>query len=327
MRRITLKSFAKFNPVLEVLGRDNISGRHFISTVLCSLDHYDYVSIEYFDPGPSPAILPEVVIDRDTTGHLVDETDRGLSALNDSASLPTGNENTVYRAWEAMSVWAGRPLPARIRLLKRIPIEAGLGGGSGNAAAALIGLTRLFDIDIESSELADLAADIGSDVPFFLSGGLMQGDNFGERLTDLGNCPDLYFVVAKPTFGVKTGEAYALLSELLGLEAGPSRTARTTFGFLSALISGKDIIPYLRNDFDLSLLKSHPECGRIFGWLQSNGADKVLVAGSGSAVIGIFRFNPGDSIAFRIMSELPDLLECAFLSRPAHSAVEVVDWV
>jgi 4-diphosphocytidyl-2-C-methyl-D-erythritol kinase len=337
VRKITIKSFAKFNPVLEVLGRDSAAGMHYVSTVLCNLDHFDVVTVEKTGeaasirssnggpPAPDAARL-EIVLDGDSDAHLLEVGDRGLSPLQTRSAIPTGAQNTAHKAWRAVCAAFGHTFPARVRLLKRIPAAAGLGGGSGNAAAVIVALVRLFDLEAVPESMAMMAAEIGADVPFFLSGGLMMAEHFGETLYDLGESPPFFAAVLKPASGSSTEEAYKLLDSLLSLEEGVCRSARTTRGFANAIAAGGDFMSFVRNDFDLAMLKHNPDAGLLFGWLQGERADRVVVAGSGSAVIGLFRNEPPSDLPVRAMSQLGGMLECAFIARPAPAGLEVVDW-
>lgn len=337
MRLITLKSFAKFNPVLEVLGRDPMTGRHFISTILVNLDHFDLVTVERTgDPsalsnagfGAESGLPdePEIISGSDTTGHLVDPEDKELTCLESAAaSIPLDITNTVAKACKELGSAIGMHLPVSIRLLKRIPVEAGLGGGSGNAAAVLIALVKLFDLDISAEEVAHISANVGTDVPFFLAGGIMIGEHFGEMLTDLGDHPEFHVLVLKPVQGSHTSEAYSAIADLLQLSDGMCRTARTTRSFRTALKGRRDTFQHMRNDFDLYMLRSEVT-GSLFAYLQKMHAERVIVAGSGSAVAGIFKEKPAGDLTTEAFSELGDILECAFIARTAPQGIEVVDW-
>lgn len=338
MRKITLKNYAKFNPVLEILGRDPDSGRHFVSTVLMSISHYDLVTVERTgDPVPLPesghaheGAPPEwltLVISATAAGHMTGGGDSAgeLAALESASRLPKDMSNLAARAWARTCEHCGAALPVKIRILKRIPFAAGLGGGSGNAAAVFIALARLFDLNVTPAEIGFLAAEIGCDVPFFLSGGMMLGENFGELLTDLGEPPEMGLLVLKPAFGSNTGEAYSAAAEMLGITDGICRAARTTRGFVNAAMRGESVFSYIRNDFDALSMRSR-EAGELIGWLQRALPEKVLVAGSGSAIAGVFGNMPKPELAAKAMTELGEKLECSFVARPVSQGIEVVDW-
>ena len=359
MRIITLRNYAKFNPVLEILGRDPVSGRHFVSTVLMNISHYDLVTVERTG-GALPlagggALQDALKIEMSATsaGHLgraLSQKDEGapagdnaegaqaggdmsgdaecakeLVALQSAASVPVDMANLAAKAWERTCRHCGSVLPVKISVLKRIPFEAGLGGGSGNAAAVFIALARLFELDITPDEMGFLGAEVGADVPFFFSGGMMQGENFGELLTDLGEPPEMGALVLKPVCGSKTGEAYSTVAEMLGLSDGICRSARSTRRFADAVKSGEDCYPFIRNDFDALLMKSR-EIGETFGWIQKTMPERVVLAGSGSAVVGIYKSTPPAEYASRAMRELDGKLECAFVASAAPQGIEVVDW-
>ena len=335
MDRITLKNYCKFNPVLEILGKDGTAEKHFVSTVLCNLDYFDVVTVERGpqtqtdarDGGMPAHGQLEILLDKDASAHILDPGDKDIVSISFKDEIPVDYRNSVSKAWKAVSAYAGVPLSARIRLLKRIPPESGLGGGSGNAAAALVGLCRVFDLPVLPDEIESMAAEIGADVPFFLSGGLMIGEHFGEIMTALEHQPKFYALVLKPVRGSSTREAYTKMSAMLEFTGdGPARAARSTRKFTDSLDSGASVIPHMRNDFDLYLLKNMPEAGAVFGWLQSNGAEKVLAAGSGSAICGIYSTRPDADLAALAKEELGAILELAIHAAPHDSGIEVVDW-
>ncbi len=355
MRIITLKNYAKFNPVLEILGRDPDSGRHFVSTVLISISHFDLVTVERTG---EPSVLPdggfpaggglpealEIELSETSEGHFAQELlpngggtqtagdssgnsngSAKLVALRSASGLPADMTNLAAMAWERTCKHCGAILPVKIAILKRIPFAAGLDGGSGNAAAVFIALARLFDLNVTPAEIGFLAAETGCDVPFFLSGGMMLGENFGEFLTDLGEPPEMGLLVLKPAYGSNTGEAYGAAAEMLGITGGMCRAARTTRGFINAAAGGGNVFPFIRNDFDALSMRSK-EAGELIGWLQKALPEKVVVAGSGSAIAGIFRNMPEPELAAKAMNELGGSLECAFVARPVSQGIEVVDW-
>lgn len=175
---------AKLNLGLKVLARRE-DGQHEIRTTYQAISLHDLVQVE-------PAASTELSVD-------------GL------AGAPVA-ENLVLRAAAALEAAAGRKLPARWRLTKRIPAGAGLGGGSSDAAAALVGLARIYDVGVD---LADLAAELGADVPFFLNGGAAIGEGRGERLRALP-AASAWFAIAWPGFQVSTAAVYRAWDDLGG---------------------------------------------------------------------------------------------------------------
>ena len=148
---------------------------------------------------------------------MIVESRRGPFALDGDPSLmPLDPSNLVWRAAEALWQAAGKSgaaRGARIRIVKRIPAQAGLGGGSSDAAAALVGLNQLWRLRLPLADLMTLAATLGSDVPFFLVGGTARGLGRGEQVQPLVNRPRRHVVLVLPDFGVSTADAYRWLAE------------------------------------------------------------------------------------------------------------------
>ncbi|HHX75584.1 MAG TPA: 4-(cytidine 5'-diphospho)-2-C-methyl-D-erythritol kinase [Firmicutes bacterium] len=131
----------------------------------------------------------------------------------DDPSLPAGPDNLAWRAAERLKRFYRISHGVRIELKKRIPVAAGLAGGSSDAAAVLRGLVRLWHLPWEQENLLQLAVGLGSDVPFCLSGGTALGTGRGEKVTNLAPCPHFYVVLANPGFMLKTAEVYRSLTE------------------------------------------------------------------------------------------------------------------
>ncbi len=158
MSRIKLQAPAKINLGLHVL-RKRPDGFHEIETIMQMVSLFDDLVME--------------------------EGENGIQVVTEQADLPSGKENLVYRAAELLSRETSRTLSARIRLIKRIPIAAGLGGGSSDAAAALVGLNRLWGLRLPTERLMEIAGKIGMDVPFFLFSPTALGRERGEILERL----------------------------------------------------------------------------------------------------------------------------------------------
>ena len=172
---------------------------------------------------------------------------------------------------------------ARIEIEKRIPVAAGLGGGSSNAAATLLALIRLWQVAIEDGELIRIAASLGSDVPFFLIGGTALGVGRGEEVYPIeeAHCENLLLV--NPGFAVSTRDAYEKLSRLTSSEAA----SIIPFTLLAAKgISGLPLVA--RNDLEEPVLAAYPEIAEVKRRLMSLGARHALMSGSGATVFGVF---------------------------------------
>ncbi len=202
-----------------------------------------------------------------------------------TASLPLDPSNLVWKA--AAALWKvlgrpGEPSDTLVTIEKVIPMEAGLGGGSADAAASLLAFARLWG-GAPVSLLREVAASIGSDIPFFLSGGTALGLGRGEEIYPLVDLPVHWVVIVRPAFGVSTAEAYSWYDEdrTAGLKEPrelqvlpvpwPSRAAQMV------------------NDLEPPVMRRHPEIVEIKAALKNGGAVASSMSGSGSAVFGLFR--------------------------------------
>jgi 4-diphosphocytidyl-2-C-methyl-D-erythritol kinase len=259
MKKIRLRAFAKVNYALDVLGLRE-DGYHEVATVMQSLSLADEVEIEVANRGFDLEVEPE--------GTMVGPPE----------------ENTAYRAWRLLCGLAGEDLPIRITLRKEIPAGAGLGGGSADAAAVLVGLDRLLGLELSAEELRGVGAGIGADVPFCLSGGTALGEGVGDVLTPLPAPPAHRLVVVKPLAGADTGRIYRAYDE------GPARSARSVEAVVAALESGS--LPALAgavgNDLAPVTAGLVPEVERLRCGLVGAGALGTSMSGSGTAVYGIF---------------------------------------
>ncbi len=254
--KVSLRAFAKVNYALEVRGlRDD--GYHEIASVLQSISLADEVEIERSKRGFELRIGPEV------------------GALE---------QNTVYRAWRLLCGLADAELPARIRLHKKIPVEAGLGGGSADAAATLYGLNELFDLGLDDKELRDVGSRIGADVPFALTGGTALAEGVGEILTSLPAPPVHRLLIAKPESGADTGEIYRAYDE------HPTEETSSVEPVIAALRSGNltALARAVGNDLERVTAGFVPEVEMHRKELLRLGALGAAMSGTGTAVYGIF---------------------------------------
>lgn len=245
------------NLVLEVLGK-RADGYHELSTVLQAVDLFD---------------------------RLVLEEDETLTLRTSDPALPTDEGNLAVRAARLLREAARVGRGARITLDKRIPVAAGLGGGSSDAAATLWGLNRLWGLRWSERRLAELAAALGMDVPFFLDGGRALATGRGERLEPLGASPALALVLVTPDFPLSTREVYGRVPE------GLRDDGRRTKGLIQALASrdSSRVAASLYNALEAVVEPGHPEIGRIKRALQGAGALGSVMSGSGPTVLGVAR--------------------------------------
>jgi 4-diphosphocytidyl-2-C-methyl-D-erythritol kinase len=258
-RSLRLRAFAKINLRLDVLDRRPDS-YHELRTIFQTISLYDTLTLSFV---PKEEISLEV---------------------ND-ASLPSGPTNLVWRAIDAMRNELMLDLGVHAKLEKRIPVARGLGGGSSDAAAALIGVMRLAKETVPLERLMEIAASLGADVPFFLFGGRALAVNRGDEIYPLSDTPRRSIVVVSPKdIGVSTKDAYQWLSAELTKRAEPPKI----WGFCALCWSRQE---GLANDFEQPVFSRHPRLKEIRDGLLERGAADAALAGSGSAVFGIFR-NP-----------------------------------
>jgi len=192
---------------------------------------------------------------------------------------PEDESNLVVRAVREFERMTARTVRARIELLKKIPIGAGLGGGSADAAATLLGLARLYDQEIPQLDLLRSLRALGSDVPFFAVGGRAAGTGRGEEVFPLEDDAGYRLLVVCPSLAVTTREAYSWLTA-----PGESNSIES---FCAQFICGcADATP--RNDFERVVFNRHPALATIRDDLLQAGASRAALSGSGAAVFGIF---------------------------------------
>jgi 4-diphosphocytidyl-2-C-methyl-D-erythritol kinase len=187
---------------------------------------------------------------------------------------------------------------ASILLKKRIPAGAGVGGGSSNAAAALLGLIRFWDLRIPDNTLSSIAKCLGSDVPFFLTGGTALGFGKGEKISPLPDSPSQHLVVIFPGIQVSTAEAYRSLN--LGLTS--SLEDLRIQPLIGQVQAGTSFLTGLFNDFEASILAAYPPIREAKRFLQELGATVTLLSGSGSSVFGFFS---DEESAFAVSRSVP----------------------
>lgn len=261
-KSLRLPAFAKINLCLHVLGR-RPDAYHELRTIFQAISLRDTL---------------ELSLTRNS----------GIALEVSGAELPAGPENLVYRALDALSAEIGYRGGVRARLEKRIPVARGLGGGSSDAAAALVGLLRLTKKKVPLEKLIEIAAALGADVPFFLFGGRALAVNRGDEIYPLPDAPARTVLVISPRdIGVSTKDAYQWISTELTNRPKPPKIWR--FCALCWSRTGE-----VSNDFEGPVFARHPRLGEIRDGLLQRGAAEAALAGSGSAVFGIFR-NPAQA--------------------------------
>jgi len=202
-------------------------------------------------------------------------------AARRSVSCPgiDGPENLAWAALDALERAAGRPLPCAVEIEKRIPAQAGLGGGSSDAARALVGAARLHGLDLDDAALERAAAEVGSDVPFFVRGGAQWAVGRGEALRTAWAPPFAAAVVVPPR-GLSTAAVYA------AFDRAPPPPPPVDEGTVPGAAG---LAAWVRNDLWPAALALDPGLGRVARGLRAAGAEAALLCGSGSAVAGLVR--------------------------------------
>ncbi len=248
---------AKINLHLEVVGR-RPDGFHELRTLFQSVDLYDTLRGWSADEGR---------LDLETEpGNLVSD----------------GEDNLVVRAAQALWQEIGRRPGARLKLEKRIPVGGGMGGGSADAAGALILLDRLWSLRLPSSDLRRLAADLGSDVPFFLHGGLALGVGRGEEVIPLGDLPSYGVLLVVPPVEVSTPEVFGRLV--------PGTWKRMADRVYAGVVKSPPVIDWSAagNDLERVVCDGWPQVAEALGSVRRLGPLFSTVSGSGATVFGVF---------------------------------------
>jgi 4-diphosphocytidyl-2-C-methyl-D-erythritol kinase len=273
-RSLRIPAFAKINSCLHIIAK-RPDGYHELRTI------FQTISL------------------RDTV-HLTFRRDSGGFEYFFTSDDPTmvNNDNLVTRAVQAFQREFGLSGSLSVHLEKKIPVARGLGGGSSDAAATLIGLMRLTGTSLPLAKMIKLAASLGADVPFFLFGGRALAVNRGDEIYPLADLPKRSVVVVSPQgIGVSTKDAYEWASAELTKDSEPHKL----FRFCALCWSRQE--SRLSNDFESPVFRRHPRLEEIRAGLLKRGAADAALAGSGSAVFGIFR-NPAQ--ARRSAREFPE---------------------
>jgi len=260
-RALRVRSYAKVNLGLEVLGsRDD--GYHELRTVFQTIDLHDDVVLR---PRSS-----------------------GVRVTCDHPQVPTDGTNLAARAAEALLRYAGVKHGVEIAIRKRIPVGGGLGGGSSNAAVTLLGLDRLWRLDLPAPDLHRLARRLGADVPYFLLGGTALGLGRGDEVYPLARQVRGHVVVADPGIPVSTARVFSRVDARLT----PRMNSNSIFYFVSRELEGADGYRFLVNDLEEAALEEAPalreKAAHIRQVLREEGARHAALSGSGSSLFGLF---------------------------------------
>ncbi|TDX51272.1 4-(cytidine 5'-diphospho)-2-C-methyl-D-erythritol kinase [Orenia marismortui] len=254
---IDLKSYAKINLTLDVLAKRK-DGYHEVEMIMQTIDLSDKLSFS--------------------------KIKKGIEIITDHPDVPTDNSNLIYKAAKMLFGEFGITEGIRVNLTKRIPVAAGLAGGSSNAAATLVAINQLWGLNLSKEELATRAANLGADIPFCINGGTQLATGIGTELKILDQAPEIYLVLVNPPFEVSTAEVYGNL-DLHKINIHPNKDK-----VLEGLKDKRSdiIIKWSSNLLENVTLKRYPDVKRLKEKVDSL-TSKALMSGSGPTVLGFVR--------------------------------------
>lgn len=259
MEKISINAMAKINLGLDVLRRRE-NGYHDVKMIMQTVDIYDTLDFLKLQE-------PKIIV---KTNH---------------EELPTDENNLIYKAAKLLFERCNVTEGVEITLTKRIPIAAGMAGGSTDAAAALVGINRLFELRLSLEELKEIGVKIGADVPYCIEGGTALSEGIGEILTKLPDAPDCYVVVAKPEISVSTKYVYE------NLHANELKYHPDIDGMVEAIQVGDldGVCKRMENVLETVTETKYPIISQIKTLLKDAGAENALMSGSGPTVFAIFK--------------------------------------
>lgn len=283
---ITLNAYAKINLSLDVVGR-LANGYHEVRMIMQTVGIHDTLTFEK------------------TEGEIVLSSDAG--------ELPLGEDNLIYKAARLVKETYGISGGVKVHLEKRIPVAAGMAGGSTDAAATLKAMNLLYDLGLSEEDLCGLGVKLGADVPYCIMGGTALSEGIGEMLTKLAPMPECVLLVAKPDINVSTKEVYQALDS----QSVPWHP--DVDGMRQAIEEGRleGIYSRLGNVLETVTVAKHPIVSEIKQEMLGNGALGSLMSGSGPSVFGIF----DDEEKARAASECIEnkgLAKQVFVTRPVN---------
>lgn len=255
---IRLEARAKINLGLDVL-RKRPDGYHDVKMIMQALELHDDLELE-------------------------ESQEPGIHLTCDVEEIPTDGSNLICKAAKLLMEEKGIERGVKIHLTKRIPVAAGMAGGSTDAAAALKGINQLFDLGFSDEELMERAVKIGADVPYCIMSGTALSEGIGEILTPLPDMPDCQILIAKPEIGVSTPWVYK------NLKAAELKWHPDIDGMIEAIREGslEGVVERLGNVLETVTIPAHPVISEIKERMEHAGAMGVLMSGSGPTVFGIF---------------------------------------
>ncbi len=293
MEKLILNAYAKINPFLEITEK-RPDGYHEIDSVMMSVSVCDTITLT--------------------------RTERGIAITADAPSVPTDSRNIAYKVAARLIEAVGDTRGVHIDIKKRIPTEAGMGGGSADGAAVLVGLNKMLGEPLSVDELCALGASVGADIPFCVRGGCIRVGGIGEKVAETLPVPKLYILVAKMSEGISTPAAYATLDALYG---GFSEYSPKLPTELLRTIKNKEKISGFYNIFEQALDTLAPSTKILKGRLSelSRGA---LLCGSGTAVFAVFD-NERDALAAKTALQKDSAISFVEVCTTMPFGVEIIN--
>ncbi|MCH5271477.1 MAG: 4-(cytidine 5'-diphospho)-2-C-methyl-D-erythritol kinase [Lachnospiraceae bacterium] len=266
---LEIKAYAKINLGLDVLRR-RPDGYHEVRMIMQTVGIYDTLVLKKAERG----IAFHVIM-----------AGEGESPSADAGEVPNNEDNLGYKAAKLLMETYGIEEGVNISLTKRIPVAAGMAGGSTDAAAVLKGMNLLFELGLSEETLQELGVKLGADVPYCIQGGTALAEGIGERLTGLSDAPDCVLLVAKPDISVSTKYVYENLKPD-ALERRPDID-----GMMAAIGEGSldGILDCMENVLQSVTEVKYPVIGKLKQQMEAEGAVKAMMSGSGPTVFGIFK--------------------------------------
>ena len=288
MKTLKLKAMAKINLGLDVL-RKREDGYHDLRMIMQTVYLYDKIELKVTE-------------------------EPGIRVLTNLSYLPTNEDNLVYRAAKLLMDEFSIKKGVEIQLKKYIPVAAGLAGGSSDAAAVLVGINRIFRLNLSQEDLMKRGVKIGADVPYCIMRGTALAEGIGEKLTRLPNTPDCYVVLAKPGVHVSTQFVYG------NLKANELKDHPDIDGQIDAIKNGDfyGMAERMGNVLETVTVPAHPVIDEIKDIMKQEGAVNAMMSGSGPTVFGLFDDEEKAQSAFRIL-EQKEFVKHAFLTKFYHN--------
>ena len=253
MKDIIVKSFAKVNIGLQVRSKRN-DQYHNIQTIFQEINLYDSLKVT--------------------------KINKGIDFKSNVSWLKNDDSNLCVKAYKRMSS-IYKIGGIRINLTKRIPVYAGLGGGSSNAAKVLSCINKLYNLRLSSQNLESVGSRLGADVPFFINGGAQLGEGIGDQLTPINHKFNQKFLIVLPNISIDTSWAYSEIKTVLDKSK--------KFVNLEDCLKKKEIsFENFDNDFEKIIIPAYPEIGNLISIIRENNARLSSLSGTGSTVFGIF---------------------------------------